>query len=135
MVVSNDTGLEQISQWGEKLLGLVELGHGLGSFGNGMLRELTWKHKTDGRLHITGAERVTLVDAAKLSGFSGNLLEGVSDEVVHDGDASLGDANLRVDLLENLEDVALVRLWSTTLARGLLSNWLFSLWFFGNHCG
>ena len=118
----------------DKLLSLVELGHGLCSFGNGVLRKLTRKHQADGGLDVTRAQGVALVDAAEFASFGGDLFEGIGDEVVDNHHTLLGDAGLRVHLLENLEDVALVRFWSTTSAGRLFSDWLLSLWLFGNHC-
>lgn len=122
------------SRYWEDPLGLVELGHGLSSFGDGMFRELTWKHQADGRLHITRAQRVTLVDSTELSSFTCDLLKRICHKVVHDCDTSLRDAYLGMNLFQNLEDVAFVRLWSTSLSHGLLSNWLLSLRLLGNHC-
>ena len=43
-----------------------------------------------------------------LGGLKGDLLEGILNEVVDDGDALLGDAGLRVHLLQDLHDVGLV---------------------------
>jgi hypothetical protein len=89
-------------------LGLGELGHRLGALRDGMLGELTREHKADGRLNVTAAHRHALVDAAQLGGLGRDLLEGVLNEVVDDGHTLLGDAGLRVHLLENLHDVRLV---------------------------
>ena len=87
-------------------LSLIELGHGLGAFGDGMLGKLTGKDKTDGRLHIAAGHGGVAVEAAQFGGFRRNLLERISDEVVDDRNSLLGDAGLRVYLLHDLEDVA-----------------------------
>ena len=108
-------------------LGLVELGHGLGAFADGVLGKLTWKDKADRGLDIAGRKRGALGDLTELASFTGDLLEGIGHEVVDDRDSLLGDTHLRVDLLEDLEDVALVRFRSTALSlrlddgRGLLA--------------
>ena len=112
-------------------LGLVELGHGLGAFGDGVLGKLTWKDKADRGLDVAGRKRGALRDLAKLTGLGRDLLEGVGHEVVNNRDTLLGDAHLRVDLLKDLEDVALVRFRSAALLHGLndrsglLAGWLF----------
>ena len=100
-------------------LGLVELGHGLGAFGNGVLGKLTRKDKADRGLDIAGRKRGALGDLTELTSFTGDLLEGIGHEVVNDRDSLLGDTHLRVDLLEDLEDVALVGFRSTTLLHRL----------------
>ena len=46
-----------------------------------------------------------LVVSNELGGLSGNLLEDVVDERVHDAHGSLGDSSLWVDLLEDSVDV------------------------------
>ena len=46
-----------------------------------------------------------LVVSDELGGLEGDLLEDVVDEGVHDVHASLGDAGLRVHLLEHSVDV------------------------------
>ena len=46
-----------------------------------------------------------LVVANKAGALSGNLLEDVVDERVHDAHGSLGDSSLWVDLLEDSVDV------------------------------
>ena len=86
-------------------LGLIELGHGLGALGDGVLGELTREDETDGGLHIAAGHGGVAVDTAQFGGLGGDLLERVRDEVVDDRDALLGDAGLRVHLLHDLEDV------------------------------
>ena len=84
-----------------------------------MLAKLTGKDQANRGLDVAKRERGALGDHAELSSFGRDLLEGIGHEVVHDRDTLLGDAHLRVDLLEDLEDVALVRLRRTALLHGL----------------
>ena len=84
-----------------------------------MLGKLTWKDKADRGLDVAGRKRGALGDLAELTGLGRDLLEGIGHEVVHNRDTLLGDAHLRVDLLKDLEDVALVRFRSAALLRGL----------------
>ena len=107
------------------------LGDSLGALGDGMLGKLTGKDKTDGRLHIAAGHGGVAVDAAQLGGLRGDLLERVSDEVVDDRNALLGDAGLRVHLLHHLEDVGVEGLLALTALddRGLLIRLLR-----GRHC-
>ena len=100
-------------------LSLGELGHGLGSLRDGVLRELTGQDQADRGLHVTAADGATLVDAAKLRGLKGDLLEGVRHEVVDDGHTLLRDARLGVHLLEDAEDVRLPRLGALAALDGL----------------
>ena len=101
-------------------LSLGELGHGLGALRHGVLRELTRQDQADRRLDVAAADGATLVDAAELGGLERDLLERVRHEVVDDGHALLGDARLRVHLLQDAENISLPRL--DALALGLLDG-------------
>ena len=70
-----------------------------------MLGKLTWEEKANGSLDLAGGEGVLLVVAHKARALSGDLLEYVVDERVHDAHASLRDTSLWVHLLENSVDV------------------------------
>ena len=85
-----------------------ELGDGLGSFGDGVLGELSGKHKTNSGLDFSAGESGLLVVSGKLSGFSGDALEDIVDEGVHDRHTLLGDTGIGVDLLQNLVNVGRV---------------------------
>ncbi len=82
-----------------------ELGHGLGSLGDGVLGQFTREHEADGRLDLATAERGLLAVSRELSGLGSNALEDIVDEGVHDGHTLLGDTGVGVDLLEHLVDV------------------------------
>lgn len=58
-----------------------------------------------------------LVVADELGGLKGDLLEDVIDERVHNVHRSLGDANLRVDLLQHTVDVHGEGLYSAAVSR------------------
>jgi hypothetical protein len=103
-----------------------ELGDGLGSLRDGVLSKLTRKEETDGGLDLAGREGRLLVVSGELGGLKSDLVKDVVDEGVEDGDTSLGDTSLRVDLLEDLVDVRRVALDSllggfTSLLGGLSS--------------
>ena len=85
-----------------------------------MLGEFTGEEETDGGLDLAGGEGVLAVVSHKAGGFSGNLLEDVVDEGVHDRHGSLGDTGLGVDLLEDAVDVDGEGLGSSSLGGGAL---------------
>ena len=85
-----------------------ELGDGLGSLRNGVLGKLTREHEADGGLDLPRREGGLLVVGGELSGLSGDALEDVVDEGVHDGHTLLADTGVGVDLLEDLVDVGAV---------------------------
>ena len=104
-----------------------------------MLGELTWEEEADSGLDLTGGESLGLVVASELATLLRDLGLNVVDERVHDGHGLLGDAGVRVDLLEHLEDVGVVRLSGllATLLGGLLGallgGLLGGLWGFWGH--
>uniref|UniRef100_A0A453ID23 Uncharacterized protein n=1 Tax=Aegilops tauschii subsp. strangulata TaxID=200361 RepID=A0A453ID23_AEGTS len=87
-----------------------ELGDGLGALGDGVLGELAGEDEADGGLDLPGRDGGLLVVPGQLGRLAGELLEDVVDEGVHDGHGLGGDADVRVHLLEHLEDVDLVGL-------------------------
>jgi hypothetical protein len=89
-----------------------ELGDSLGSLRDSMLGKLSRKEKSDGGLDLSGGEGRLLVVAGQLGGLQGDALEDIVHEGVQDGDTSLGDTNVGVDLLEDLVDVRGVGLGS-----------------------
>ena len=87
-----------------------------------MLSELTWEEESDGGLDLTGGESVLLVVSNESGGLSGDLLEDIVDEGVHDAHGSLGDSSLWVYLLEDSVDVDGEGLGSSLLWGGLLGG-------------
>ena len=74
-----------------------------------MLGQLTGQHETHGGLDLPRGDGRLLVVASESGGLLGELLEYVVDEAVHDAHGLAGDPDVRVHLLEHLEDVDLVR--------------------------
>ena len=93
----------------ERLGGGV-LGDCLGTLRHSVLGELTREEEAHSVLDLTGGESLGLVVASELTSLLGDLSLNVVDEGVHHGHGLLGDASIRVDLLEHLEDVGVVRL-------------------------
>ena len=93
----------------ERLGGSV-LGDCLGTLRHSVLGELTREEETHCGLDLTGGESLGLIVASELTSLLGDLSLNVVDEGIHHGHGLLGDASIRVDLLEHLEDVGVVRL-------------------------
>lgn len=70
-----------------------------------MLGEFSREEQPDGGLDLPGAEGPLLVVADESGGLEGDALEDVVDERVHDRHAALGNAGLRVHLLQHSVDV------------------------------
>ncbi len=85
-----------------------------------MFGKLSGKEKSDDGLDLARRESSLHVVTGQLGGLEADTLEDVVGEGVQDGDTSLGDANVGVDLLEDLEDIRRVRLSSlcVSLASG-----------------
>ena len=94
-----------------RLRGRSELGDSLGALGDVVLGELPRKHEADRGLDLPGGEGRLLGVHGKLAGLAREAVEDVVDERVHDRHALLGDASVRVDLLEHLVDVRAVWDW------------------------
>ena len=93
-----------------QLLGAGVLGDGLGPLRHGVLGELSREKQPDSGLDLTGSDGRPLVVVGEARGFSGEPLEDVVDERVHDGHGLGGDAGVGVHLLEHLVDVNGIRL-------------------------
>ena len=70
-----------------------------------MLGQIAWEDKPDGGLDFAGTEGVPVVHVDEAGAFASDPLEDVCDEGVHDEHGLVGDTDIWVDLLENLEDV------------------------------
>ena len=92
------------------LLGALVLGDGLGALGDGVLGELTREDQTHGGLDLAGGHGLALVVHDQAAGLGGDAPEGVANEGVEHGHGPLGDAGVRVDLLEDAVDVDVVGL-------------------------
>jgi hypothetical protein len=75
-----------------------------------VLREFTRKHEADSSLDLSATESRLLVVRRELSSLTGDALENIVDEGVHDGHSLLGDTGVGVHLLQHLVNVRGVRL-------------------------
>jgi len=80
-------------------------GDSLGSFRDSVSSQLSREDELDSRLDLSGRESSSLVESNELGSFSGDSVEGIVDEGVHNVHGLLGDTNVRVNLLEDLVDV------------------------------
>ena len=87
------------------LLGAGVLGDGLGSLRDGVLGQLSGQEEPDSGLDFPGGDGGPLVVVGELAGLSGDTLEQVIDEGVHDAHGLGGDTGIGVHLLEDLVDV------------------------------
>ena len=94
------------------------LGDGLGAFGNGVSGELSGEDESDGGLDLTAGEGLSLVVSDESGGLTGDSLEDIVDEGVHDAHGLLGDTGLGVDLLEDTVNVDGERLNSLLVSGG-----------------
>ncbi|GER53706.1 cell division control 48-E-like protein [Striga asiatica] len=95
-----------------------ELCDGLGSLRDGVLSQLPRKHQPHGGLDLARGYGRLLVVPRETGRLLGELLKDVVDEAVHDTHGLARDPDVRVNLLQNLEDVDLVSL--NALLRPLL---------------
>ena len=75
-----------------------------------MLSQFTRKNKSHRSLDLARCDGRLLVVTSKSRRFLRKLFEDVIDEAVHDAHGLAGDPDIRVNLLQNLEDVDLVGL-------------------------
>ena len=129
LIKQSDSGrcLEDSGGFSSSSEGAV-LGDGLGALADGVLSELTWEEETDGSLHFSGGESVLAVVSDESGGLSGDLLEDIIDEGVHDAHGSLGDSSLWVDLLEDSVDVDGESLLSSAAWSGTAGSLALALW-------
>jgi hypothetical protein len=87
------------------LLGAGILGYSLGSFTDGVFGKLTREQQTHSGLDLPASDGGTLVVVSETASFSGDALEDVVYEAVHDAHGLAGNTGVGVDLLEYLVDV------------------------------
>ena len=90
------------------------LGHSLGSLRHGVLGQFSGEEQTDSGLDLSGGDRASPVVVSQPACLSGDMLEDVIHEGVHDGHSLAGYTSVWVNLLEDLVDVDGV---------GLLDKW------------
>jgi len=83
-----------------------------------VLGKFAGENKTHGSLDFSGSDGGFFVVASESRRFLSELLKDVIDEAVHDPHGLAGDPNVRVNLLEDLENVDFVGL--NTLCLSLL---------------
>ena len=96
-----------------------------------MSGEFSGEDELDSRLDLTGRESSSLVEPDELGSLSGDSVESVVDEGVHDVHGLFGDSNVGVHLLEDLVDVDGEGLDSSS--SGFLVSRLFGLGWFLSH--
>ena len=87
------------------LLGGGELGDRLGTFGDGVLGQLTGEDEADSGLDLSGRDGGLLVVGSELGGLGSDALEDVLNEGVENGHGLVRDTGVRVNLLEHTVDV------------------------------
>ena len=80
-------------------------GDGFSSFRDGVSSEFSWKDKLDSWLNLTGWKSSSFVESNEFWSFSGNSVESIVNERVHDVHGFLWDSDVWVDLLEDLVDI------------------------------
>ncbi len=76
-----------------------------GSLRHGVSSKFSGEDELDSGLNLTGRESSSFVESNQLWSFSGDSVEGVMNEWVHDVHGFLWDTNVGVYLLEHLVDV------------------------------
>ena len=89
----------------EDLLAAGVFGDGLCAFTDGVLGQFTGQQEPDSGLDLSACDCRSLVVVSESGSFSGDSLEDVVDEAVHDGHGFARDTSVRVHLFQNLVDV------------------------------
>ena len=88
-----------------------------------MLGQFTGQQESDCSLDLPAGDGGALVVVGKTGGLSGDPLENVVHERVHDGHGLGADAGVRVDLLEHLVDVDAEAFLSLGASLLLVAGW------------
>ena len=102
------------------------------SFRNSVSRKFSRKNKLDSRLNLSRRKSSSLVESDEFWSFSGNSVEGIVNEGVHDVHSLLWDSDVRVYLLEDFVDIDGEGLDSSSSGFSV-SSWLFGLGWFLSH--
>jgi len=78
---------------------------GFGSFRDSVSGEFSWEDELDSWLNLSGWKSSSLVESNELWSFSGDSVESVVDERVHDVHGFLWDSDIWVDLFKDLVDI------------------------------
>ena len=96
-----------------------------------MSSELSGEDELDSWLNFSGWEGSSLVESDQLWSFSGDSVEGIVDERVHDVHGFFGDSDVGVDLFEDFVDVDGEGLDSSSSGFLVAGSFSFS-WFFAH---
>ena len=97
----------------------------------GVLGQLAGQHQFASTLDGSRVHRRLFVVFHDVARFDGNAIERIMDESVHDVHCPLRHSNIRMDLLQHLENVQIERLGPLLLVS---SRSAASLWGSGRHC-
>ena len=89
----------------DSLFGAGVLGDGLGSLADSVLGQLTGQKETDGSLDLSAGDGGSLVVVGETGCLSGDTLEDVVYEAVHDAHGLAGNSSVGVHLLHDFVDV------------------------------
>ena len=87
------------------LLAAGVFGDSLGSLADGVLGELTRQKQPHGSLDLSGCDGASLVVVSQSRSFSGDSLEDIVHEAVHDRHGLAGHTGVGVHLLQHFVDV------------------------------
>ena len=73
-------------------------GNSLGSFRNSVPGKFSWEDQLDCWLNFSGRKCSSLVESDEFGAFSGNSVESIMDERIHDVHSFLGDSDIWVYL-------------------------------------
>ena len=73
-----------------------------------VLGKLTWQNQPYGGLDLAGGQRASLVVSDNSRSLSSNSFEDVIHKRIHNQHTLVGDASIRVNLLEHLEKVCVI---------------------------
>ena len=90
---------------GLHLLAACVFGHSFGSLTDCVFGEFTRQEKTNSSLDLSRRDRRLLVVVSQTGSFSGDSLEDVVHEGVHDAHGFAGNTSVGMNLLHNLVDV------------------------------
>jgi len=80
-------------------------GDSFGSLRHGVSGEFSGENELDSTLNLSGRKSSSLVESDEFGSFSGDSVEGIVNEGVHDVHGFLGDTDVGVYLLQHLVDV------------------------------
>ena len=116
--------------YAESLLNVF--GDSFSSFRNSVSSEFSGEDELDSRLNLSGWKSSSLVESDEFGSFSGDSVEGIVDEGVHDVHGLLWDSDVGVHLLEDFVDVDGEGLDSSS-SGFLVSSGFFGLGWFLSH--